>query len=63
MKKGIFGLSDSPRRWYLRLNKALRKLGWTRSNLDYALWFLWGNDCALKGVIASHVDDLLCGVP
>jgi hypothetical protein len=61
LKKGIFGLSDSPRRWYLRLNKALQKLGWTRSNLDYALWFLWGNDCALKGVIASHVDDLLCG--
>ena len=43
-KKGIFGLEDSPRRWYLRLNKSVTKLGWVRSELDAALWFLWGAD-------------------
>ena len=26
LKKGIFGLSDSPRRWYLRLHKSLTRL-------------------------------------
>ena len=61
LRKGIFGLSDSPRRWYLRLNKALQALGWERSTLDYAVWFLWAPDGTLNGVIASHVDDLLCG--
>ena len=61
LKKGIFGLADSPRRWYKRLDRALQELGWTRSNLDYALWFLWGEDGSLEGVIGSHVDDLLCG--
>jgi len=45
LRKGIFGLSDSPRRWYLRLNKALQALGWERSALDYyAVWFLWAPD-------------------
>ena len=43
-KKGIFGLADSPRRWYLRLNKSVTKLGWVRSELDAALWFLWSAD-------------------
>ena len=61
LRKGIFGLSDSPRRWYLRLNKALQALGWERSSLDYAVWFLWASDGTLNGIIASHVDDLLCG--
>ena len=59
LRKGIFGLSDSPRRWYLRLVKSLIGLGWVRSTLDYALFFLWGDDGTLEGVICTHVDDLL----
>ena len=45
----------------MRLNKALQALGWERSTLDYAVWFLWAPDGTLNGVTASHVDDLLCG--
>ena len=60
-KKGIFGLADSPRRWYLRLNKSVTKLGWVRSELDAALWFLWSGDGTLDGMLISHVDDLLMG--
>lgn len=61
-KKGIFGLADSPRRWYLRLNKSVTKLGWVRSELDAALWFLWSEDGGrLEGMLLSHVDDLLMG--
>ena len=29
--------------------------------MDYAVWFLWASDGTLNGIIASHVDDLLCG--
>ena len=60
LRKGIFGLADSPRRWYLRLHKSLDKLGWKRSMIDLALWYLWDDTgTKLEGVIGSHVDDLL----
>ena len=65
VKKGVFGLSDAPRQWYLRLHRALTELGWVRSTMDAACWFLWGTSDAgesvLLGVVLSHVDDLLCG--
>ena len=62
LKKGIFGLSDSPRRWYLRLHKSLTRLGWERSLVDAATWFLWSPDRKqLDGMIVSHVDDLMMG--
>ena len=60
VKKGVFGLADSPRRWYKRLNKAVTKRGWRISSLDNALWFLWSaNGAQLEGMMISHVDDLL----
>ncbi|CAL1166460.1 unnamed protein product [Cladocopium goreaui] len=62
LRKGIFGLSDSPRRWYLRLHKSLTALGWERSTIDAATWFLWSSDrSSLDGMIVSHVDDLMMG--
>ncbi|CAL1174258.1 unnamed protein product [Cladocopium goreaui] len=65
VKKGVFGLSDAPRQWYLRLHRALTELGWIRSTMDAACWFLWGKSDSgeriLLGVVLSHVDDLLCG--
>ena len=60
LRKGIFGLADSPRRWYLRLHKSLTQLGWQRSAVDFALWYLWDSSgTRLEGVVGSHVDDLL----
>ena len=31
VRKGVFGLADSPRRWYLRLHRSVSQLGWRRS--------------------------------
>ena len=39
--KGVFGLADAPREWWLRLDRELRKEGWSRSMLDGALRFRW----------------------
>ena len=36
--KGIFGLADAPREWYLRLARELGEDNWIRSSLDLALW-------------------------
>lgn len=62
IKKGVFGLSDAPRPWYLRLNRSLVASGWERTSIDYACWLLWSPDRkSLDGAILSHVDDLLLG--
>lgn len=62
--KGVFGLADAPREWYLRLNRELQQEKWQRSMLDGALWYYWidstdGKNKELGGVIVGHVDDLL----
>ena len=62
IRKGVFGLSDAPRQWYLRLNRSLQAAGWERTVFDYACWLLWSEDRQnLEGIILSHVDDLLLG--
>ena len=66
--KGIFGLADAPREWWLRLSRCLQDHGWSRTLVDGAMWCLWGaaDDAAkakgiqpLEGIIVAHVDDLL----
>ena len=59
VRKGVFGLADSPRRWYLRLHRSVTQLGWRRSQMDAAQWFLYDDKNQLQGVLVSHVDDLL----
>ena len=64
VRKGIFGLADAPREWWLRLSRSLADRGWERSQIDGAMWFLWskptkGGKRQLEGVIVAHVDDLL----
>jgi len=72
--KGIFGLADAPREWWLRLSRAMAEHGWVRSLIDGAMWCLWafdktvigsanvdeqGTGKILRGIVVSHVDDLL----
>ena len=61
VRKGVFGLSDAPRQWFLRLSRALEERGWKRSHLDAACWTLRDEHGELRGIICSHVDDLLLG--
>ena len=65
--KGIFGLADAPRQWWLRLSRSMQEHGWKVSLLDAAMWTFWkkidGKD-VLQGIVVGHVDDLLfCGSP
>ena len=61
--KGVFGLADAPRQWWMKLSRSLEAKGWVRSVVDQAVWFLWDGPerKQLKGMIVSHVDDLLFG--
>ena len=62
--KGVCGLADAPREWWLRLDRELREEGWSRSVLDGALWFRWTESLetgkkTMTGVIVGHVNDFL----
>ena len=73
VRKGIFGLADAPRQWWLRLSRSVREHGWTRTLIDGATWLFWEPGSApidssssgprkLHGIMVAHVDDLLfCG--
>ncbi|CAJ1414999.1 unnamed protein product [Effrenium voratum] len=56
--KGVFGLADAPREWWLRLDRCLVENGWSRFELDGATWVRRVNG-KLTGMIVAHVDDLL----
>ena len=69
--KGVFGLADALREWYLRLHREVSAEGWVRSSLDLALWLRCGPrdpleevnyveaTPQLQGAMLAHVDDLL----
>ena len=61
MLKGVFGLADAPREWYLRLARELKDEKWQISAIDGALWYYRGGEDGkeLKGAMVGHVDDLL----
>lgn len=61
--KGVFGLADAPREWWLRLSRSMAENHWVRSLVDAAMWCLWSLDAdeksVLEGIVVAHVDDLL----
>ena len=61
--KGIFGLADAPREWWLRLSRAMEEHGWTRALVDGAIWCLRvtneAGEQTLEALVVAHVDDLL----
>lgn len=61
--KGVFGLADAPREWWLRLSRSMKEHGWVRTLIDGAMWCLWSTskdgEKTLEAVVVAHVDDLL----
>ena len=60
MKTCVYGLSDAPSSWYVRVRDEFEKLKVKTSIYDHALFF-WHEDGILQGIIASHVDDFIFG--
>ena len=62
LKKGLYGLNDAARQFFLSLTKELNRLGCKQCTLDPTLHFLTGTDHILLGIIMTHVDDFIhCG--
>ncbi|CAI7747167.1 unnamed protein product [Closterium sp. NIES-54] len=57
LKRTIYGLKQILRAWYMRMDKHLLELGFTRSECDHALYIL--NRGEKKLVLLLYVDDLL----
>ena len=58
LNKGVYGLNDASRLWYVRLISEFERLGMTRSKLDNAL-FYYHYEGKLIGVATTHVDDVV----
>ncbi|CAE7425559.1 psaC, partial [Symbiodinium necroappetens] len=57
LTKGGFGLSESPRLWYLRLRRGLIDVGLKELKLSPGT-FVFHHRGELRGIVAVHVDDL-----
>ena len=56
LKKPLYGLKQSPRQWYRKLNELFVELGFKRIQSDHSL-FVWAKD-SIKIIIPVYVDDL-----
>ena len=56
MNRALYGLRQSPRMWYERIDTYLRSLGLTRSTSDYNMYYLGAGIDRL--VLVLYVDDL-----
>ena len=62
--KGVYGLIDAARMWYMAIYDKLTILGCMRSDVDYGLFTWYDCNGTLGGVFLSHVDDFVwAGVP
>ena len=58
----LYGLNDSPKRWFLEVSNLLRNIGWESSALDECVFIFFDPELkVLAGILCLHVDDLLLG--
>ena len=60
LKKPVYGLADSSRKWYLKLRAELVKLEGAPIMLDQGI-FVWYREGTIYGIIVCFVDDGLWG--
>ena len=61
LKKAVFGLTEAPRAWWLRIRKDLLETGWYEVPFLTAVFLLYDGEKGLVGVLLLHVDDGLTG--
>ena len=55
--KGVFGLSESPRLWWLRFRQCVLAAGFIELKYAKAASVLYEDDDTICGLLAVHVDD------
>ena len=57
----LYGLNDSPKKWFLEVPNLLRNIGWKSSTLDEWMSVFDPDSKVLAGILCLHVDDMLLG--
>ncbi|EOY27051.1 Cysteine-rich RLK (RECEPTOR-like protein kinase) 8, putative [Theobroma cacao] len=57
LKKAVYGLKQSPKAWFNRLNKAIISFGYHQSNADHTLFIKHGSDKITSLIV--YVDDIV----
>jgi hypothetical protein len=57
----IYGATDAPANWYKEFNEVTLQAGFVRSKFDSCLYWCFGPDGKLQGVLGAHVDDTITG--
>lgn len=57
LNKSLYGLKQASREWYECVEKEFTKLGYTRSEADYSVFYKRVGDCLI--IVAVYVDDML----
>ena len=56
-RKSLYGLKQSPRKWYKKFDSFMVSQGYTRSEYDHCLYFKKLNDVFI--ILVLYVDDML----
>jgi hypothetical protein len=59
LKKCLYGLKQSPRKWNEEMDTTLRRLGFRASRVDPCVYVLQDENAAASVLIALYVDDLI----
>jgi hypothetical protein len=57
LKKSLYGLKQSPRMWYQKLDKCIHGLGFVRSKVDHCMYYKQVDDHFIRVVL--YIDDML----
>ena len=57
-RASIYGTKDAGRGWWKKLFRVLTEMGWRCSVLENCLFYLYDEQSQLRGILATHVDDL-----
>eukprot|EP00435_Cladocopium_sp_Y103_P029630 s49_g7.t1 len=57
----IYGSNDAPHNWYVEFDTVAQQCGFTKSKFDSCLYWCFGKDGKLEGVLGAHVDDTITG--
>ena len=61
LEKGVYGLKEAPRLWYLKARSLIQQAGWKELSCAKAVFVMRNKQSRLTGMMVLHVDDACYG--
>ena len=58
LKKSLYGLKQSPRAWFERFGKVIKRYGYIQSQADHTMFYKHSNDDKIA-ILIVYVDDIV----